>query len=274
MKLEKILKFTRNYRGLFDERISTWLFRKYIKGSEQKGITWFNSEKIAIYFSSTEYIERRVWMLGEYEPEVASVFSAYVAKGGTALDIGANIGINSIRLANLVGPSGKVFSFEPIPFNQNRFKKNIELNLIDNITLVPMALGVSTETLKLDFNEHEENMGAISLRNAGDVGIDIQVRKGDDWVKENNIQQINFIKIDVEGFEWNVIDGLNETIKNFHPSILIEWDLNYLEYSGISKKNWQGFIDENSYKIYQINRYELKEVSAISNASDGNLLFI
>lgn len=274
MKLEKILKFTRNYRGLFDERISTWLFRKYIKGSEQKGVTWFNNENIAIYFSSSEYIERRVWMLGEYESEVASVFSAYVNKGGTALDIGANIGINSIRLSNLVGNTGKVFSFEPIPFNQNRFRKNIELNSITNVTLIPMALGISTETLKVDFNEHEENMGAISLRNAGDVGIDIQVRNGDEWVNENNIQQIDFLKIDVEGFEWNVISGLNETIKRFHPAILIEWDLNYLEYSGKSKTDWQKFIDDNTYKIFQVNRYELKEVSTIGDASEGNLLFI
>lgn len=274
MDINKILKITRSYRGLFDERISTWLFKKYIKGSSYSGITWFNLENIAIHYNSSEYIERRVWMLGEYEPEVCSVFNAFVPKNGIVLDIGANIGINSIRLSKCVTTGGRVFSFEPIPFNQNRLKKNLALNTIQNVTIVPNALGLVDEEVKVIFNEQEENMGAISLRNQNLEGISVQVINGDKWIKENNIEHVDFMKIDVEGFEWNVISGLLETIKRDRPRILIEWDLNYLKYSGDSTEEWQKFIEDLGYQIYQINRYDLKQVQSIREALDGNLLFI
>lgn len=274
MDVQKILKFTRNYRGLFDERISTWLFRRYIKDSHYTGITWFNDEHISIYFSSKEYIERRVWMLGEYETEVNAAFRTHVPTNGTVLDVGANIGINTLRLSNFVGVNGKVYSFEPIPHNQQRFAKNILLNNVGNVKLEPIGLGLVSETLTIDFNVEEENMGAVSLRNTSALGIDIQVKNGDEWIQENNIEKLDFIKIDVEGYEWNVISGLSSSIKKFHPKILIEWDLNYLKFSGASDMDWQSFIDSNNYKIYQINRYELKAINSIREAEDGNLLFI
>jgi FkbM family methyltransferase len=274
MDLNKLLKFTRSYRGLFDERISTWLYRRYIKKGDYSGITWFNTEDIAIHYTSKEYIERRVWMLGDYEPEVNSVFKAFVPIKGTVLDIGANIGINSIRLSKCVTLEGKVYSFEPIPFNQKRLEKNLLLNSVQNVSVAPIALGLNNEEVRVLFNEQEENMGAISLRNQNEEGILVQVRNGDDWIKENNIEKLDFMKIDVEGFEWNVISGLKETIGRDHPRILIEWDLNYLLYSGKSADEWQQFIDKFDYRIYQINRYELKQLTSIREALDGNLLFI
>lgn len=274
MKIEKILKFTRNYRGLFDERISTYLYRRFVKDRFYSGITWFNEEAISIYYTSTEYIERRIWMLGEYEPEIKKVFDTYVPLGGLALDIGANIGINTIRLSKCVGTNGVVYSFEPIPFNLDRFKKNIELNKINNVKLEPVALGDTTEVIVVDIPNDEENMGAISLKKTTSEGSNIQVLNGDDWVKKNSIDKISFIKIDVEGYEWKVISGLFESIKRFHPKILIEWDLNYLSNSQKSLIDWQMFIDVNKYKIYQINNYDLIELDTIAEAQSGNLLFI
>lgn len=274
MDIKKILKFTRNYRGLFDERISTWLYNKFIKNKFLSGITWFNEESISINFTSTEYIERRVWMLGEYETEIKKVFETYVPFDGIVLDIGANIGINTIRLSNCVGSRGRVYSFEPIPFNQQRFAKNIKLNKIENARLEPFALGSNNESILIKYNESEENMGAISLREKSDSGLLITVKKGDDWVQEHNISSIDFMKIDVEGYEWEVISGFENTINKFHPGILVEWDLNYMKQNGVSLFEWQKFIDKYNYKVYQVNKYELVQIEFIKEAKDGNLLLI
>lgn len=274
MNIQRILKITRNYRGLFDERIATWLYRKYIKNKFYSGITWFDEEKLAIYFTNKEYIERRVWMMGEYETEVLKAFELSVKKDAVALDIGANIGINAMRLSKLVGEYGKVYAFEPIPFNQNRLKKNIALNNIDNINVMEFALGLNNEQLSIAIDANEENMGAISLRNPQEQGVAITVRNGDDWVKEQQIEKIDFMKIDVEGFEWNVITGLSETIKKYHPSILIEWDTNYLNMVGADMNSWNEFIESNQYKIMQVEQYQLVEVNHIKDAKEGNLLFV
>ncbi len=275
MDIHKILKFTRTYKGIFNERISTWLFKRYIKNRIHTGITHFEKEDIAIHFSSKEYIERRVWMTGEYETEIQKVFQTYVPSAGNILDIGANIGINSIRLSKLLKHDGRVYSFEPIPYNQKRFSQNIQLNGIKNIELIPYALGDSNQSMHIKFDENEENKGAISLMNADINGLIVDVLKGDDWVKNNRIEAIKFMKIDVEGFEWNVIEGLKETIKINHPTILIEWDLNYQKKSNQSDiSNWQNFIENNKYKIYQIFPYELKLLNNMNQAIDGNLLFL
>lgn len=274
MEINKILKITRSYKGAFNERIATWLFKRYVKANAYEGITWFNEEEISIYFSSREYIERTVWMLGEYETEVNKVFQAYVNKNSTVLDIGANIGINTIRLSKLVGEKGLVYSFEPIPFNQNRFEKNILLNKIQNVQLQKFALGARNEKLFIDFNDKEENMGAVNLRNEKTGGLPIEVKIGDDWIQEMNIPKVDFMKIDVEGFESNVINGLAKTITRDHPTILLEWDRNYLKESGNSVSLWQRFMEVNAYKIFQINRYSLTPVSKVELANDGNLLLV
>ncbi len=274
MDIQRILKITRNYRGLFDERIATWLYRRYVKDQSYSGITWFDKESLAIYFSNKEYIERRVWMMGEYETEVLKAFEISVKKNAIVLDIGANIGINAMRLSKLVGDNGKVYAFEPIPFNQQRFKKNIQLNKITNITLMEFALGQHNEQVIISIDDKEENMGAISLRNPTEHGIAIEVRNGDEWVLQNNIEKIDFMKIDVEGFEWNVINGFSESIKKYHPTILLEWDTNYLSLVGADMNNWDEFITKNNYKILQVDRYQLVDVKNIKKAKEGNLLLV
>lgn len=274
MDIKKILKFTRNYRGLFDERISTWLYHRFVKGKNYEGITWFDNEEVFLHYNSKEYIERRIWMTGEYEPEIWKVFKTYINTGDVVFDIGANIGVNSIRMSKLVGENGKVYSFEPFIINRNRYYKNILLNNIKNFELIPIALGNKQEQLNMFININEENLGSLSLRNNKPGENIVNVEIGDNWFLDNSLQRIDFMKIDVEGYEWKVIDGFKNTIKNYHPKILIEWDINYQLEIGLNFNEWQNFIMENEYKIYQINRYELKELTSIQKAMNGNLLLV
>ncbi len=274
MKIEKVIKFTRNYKGLLDERISTWLYHRYVRNRYYSGITWFDKEDIFLHYNSKEYIERRIWMTGEYEPEIWKAFQLHISEGAITLDIGANIGVNSIRMSKLVGENGKVFSIEPFEININRFNKNINLNGIKNVELVPFAFGNKDELKKVHINLDEENLGSLSLRNNKPGDILINVKIGDDWILHNKIDKIDFIKIDVEGYEWNVIDGLKNTIAKCHPKIIIEWDTNYQLDAGIDLNVWNDFIEKNNYHIYQIDRYGLNKIDNINEALNGNILLI
>ncbi len=272
MKIEYILKLTRSYKGLLSERIGDYLYRRYIRKKLYVGITWFNEEDIFIHYSSKDYIERSVWMKGEYESEVQAVFTQCVKKGDVALDIGANIGINTIRLAKLVGDNGKVFSFEPVPYIISRFQENIKLNAIENVSLIPVALGSEDEELRISFSENEENKGATSLRNRDEEGIMIKVRCGDKLLEENSISNVNFIKIDVEGFEWEVLQGLERTIEKYRPTLIVEWDIDYQNRADTDIDKWAKYIEMHSYELYQIKKYYLQKLSHITEAEDGNIL--
>lgn len=149
-----------------------------------------------------------------------------------ALDIGANIGAISIGLIDC--GCARVYSFEPGPLYQ-RLKANIELNGLVN-EVFPFQIGLDEKDGNLFWAEDKNNPGNAHLIN--DINsinfekittkfdstdfIKVPVVCLDDFVKENINGQIDIIKIDVEGMEWNVIKGGLETIRSKMPIVVAE----------------------------------------------------
>lgn len=84
------------------------------------------------------------YWLGSYENEKVKIFKKFVKKGRVVFDIGANVGYYSLLAANLVGPSGKVFAFEPLRSNFEHLKKNADINFYRNI--FPFEVAVSDKS--------------------------------------------------------------------------------------------------------------------------------
>lgn len=153
-----------------------------------------------------------------------------IFKPEVTLDIGANIGNHALVLSK---NSKKVYAFEPVQQVYEVLTKNIEINHLKNIFAFQLALS-NTKGAQVIYLS-DTNIGSSSLNafaNASEQQT-INTVIGDDFLNASSIKRVDFIKIDVEGFEGQVIEGLEKTIKASRPIILMEWK------SGISRDYFQ-----------------------------------
>ncbi len=172
-----------------------------------------------------EYIGRSLAVYGEYSEGELRLFEQCVRPGQTALDVGANIGAHTISLARLVGLSGTVLAFEPQRFLFQCLNANLGLNEIANVRAEHAALGQTTGTINvpnIDYGQ-AENFGGVSLsvnvlEHDGHEAVRLEVIDGLD------LSACDFIKIDVEGMECDVLRGAARTIRRFQPILYVEDD--------------------------------------------------
>jgi FkbM family methyltransferase len=139
--------------------------------------------------------------------------------GDTCWDIGASIGVYSVMLAKAVGPTGRVLCFEPEPRDVQKLKSNAALNSLTNIEAVNVALGSQRASATLQVTRNPGSGQHSLLNRPGTVfpaSINVEVYPGDLWRQENARPVPNAVKVDVEGFEEEVLSGLSETLRDEH----------------------------------------------------------
>ena len=144
-----------------------------------------------------------------------------VKEADVVLDAGANCGHLSIFFSKLVGKDGIVYAFEPDKFNIERIENNSKLNndLTNNIKIVELLLW--NENKMIDFYEAGTvGSSAVWIPDA-DKCIKKEAVRIDDWVLKNNIQKLDFIKMDIEGAEIEALDGCMATIEKLQPNFAI-----------------------------------------------------
>lgn len=157
-------------------------------------------------------------------------------KADGIIDIGANIGVTALYFASL-NPSAKIIAFEPHPKNYSRLQENIRLNNFKNIETIQAGLGAKEQDLKLyEVDEHNPGNNRI-LKNKIDVpSVDIHIFNLDEFLSAKESFNIDFVKIDVEGYEYAVLLGSEKTLKQYLPLLFIELDENYLNSQGNSAR--------------------------------------
>jgi FkbM family methyltransferase len=177
-----------------------------------------------------DYVGRAVFYTGDLDPKVTWVCSRLVRLGDTVIDIGANCGIVSLFASAIVGPSGRVHAFEPNPYMQSLINQAIMRNRVTNIQLHPIALGSRTSEAMLSVprgNRGEASMVA-ARRHSESVEIPVQVRTLSSEMAEKNFDRIRLVKIDVEGFEPEVLTGAIDLFSRVPPDAII-FELNDVE---------------------------------------------
>ena len=137
------------------------------------------------------------------------------------IDAGANLGFFSILAGKKIGLNGKVFAFEPIKKTAGILDKNIKYNNFLNIEVIEKALGDKQSELNFAVNEDILGCSSNVLREGKNDTEKVQQITLDDFVRENNLNKINFIKADIEGMERDLIKGAEQTIKKFKPKLAI-----------------------------------------------------
>lgn len=189
-----------------------------------------------------------------------------VKKNMSVLDIGTNIGETLLNFALIAGPEGRVTGFEPVDYNYKKCCKNIELNHFKNVEVFRIALSDRKETLSFDESVNFNSGGIFMQRNSQNSSNPVQATTLDDFIKEKHIERVDFIKIDVEGFELNVLKGGRETIGKLKPVLYIEVDDANLRRQGSSAKELELYLREMNY--------DYKKADANENAAHYDLIAI
>jgi FkbM family methyltransferase len=153
---------------------------------------------------------------GTYEKERTEMFLKIIKEGDIFYDIGAHFGFYSLIASQIIGDKGKIYAFEPHPYNLKILRKHIELNNITNVVIISAA--VSDKPGKAKF-AYGTGTGTGHLSEKGDIEVDIV--SIDDLIQKKEILPPSIIKIDVEGAEILVLKGAWNTITLFYPVIFL-----------------------------------------------------
>lgn len=167
------------------------------------------------------YIGRALALYGEFSENEAAIFRQIIKPGQIVLDVGANIGAHTVLFAQLAGPMGRVYAFEPQRLIFQQLCANIALNTLSNVYCYQMGLSSHPCNMvvpPIDYNKLG-NFGLVSLTEDG-VGESVPINTIDSF----QLAACHFIKIDVEGMEKEVLSGATQTIKKFRPIIYAEND--------------------------------------------------
>ena len=138
-------------------------------------------------------------------------------------DVGANIGHHALFMSS---HADRVFSFEPFSVVRNEMERKLARAGVSNVTIFPVALGDKNENASFSpptgANQGTGTLGSALPDNASADTISVKVVRGDDFFAANNLPPISLLKLDVEGYEAQALEGLRQVIWRDRPPIFME----------------------------------------------------
>ena len=156
--------------------------------------------------------------LGSYEYAKQKAFSAAIRRGYCVYDLGANVGFYSLLASVLVGPEGRVFSFEPVPRNLEFLRRHLELNGASNCSVWDVAVGRSVGTANFDLGPNA-SMGHLAVESNGTLSV--RTVTLDSLVASGKLPPPNLIKCDIEGGEYDALMGASDILVKHGPTIFL-----------------------------------------------------
>jgi FkbM family methyltransferase len=180
-----------------------------------------------------DFIQRSIY-LGVFEPEETRLMKGHLRAGMVFVDVGANVGFYSLLAASV---GCRVYAFEPSPYASARLKETIRQNQIENITVIESALSEEAGLKNLYVGKTGRNHTPTMVKNEGGTPITVSVQQLDTYARKHGISRIHLMKVDVEGFELNVLRGAHELLEQGRISaILCELNDPWLKMNGSSSR--------------------------------------
>jgi FkbM family methyltransferase len=184
-----------------------------------------------------ESIQRSMF-LDAYEPTQTAWFKECVGKGDVFVDVGANFGHYTSLASSIVGNEGHVYAFEPSAKANETIENMIALSKVNNITLVKAAVGKEKGVVTLYLPDTQE-LHSPSIMKSDDkfIPVEIPVVSLDEYASEHKIDTIKLMKIDVEGYEPNVLDGMTRLLQEKRvKNVFCEFNSWWLEQNNCTTK--------------------------------------
>jgi FkbM family methyltransferase len=144
------------------------------------------------------------------DPAIQKFMEQRLKEGSIYVDAGANIGTYTVRASPLVGQTGKVIAIEAHPRTYQYLQKNIETNNLKNVEPVPVALGAEHGSIEMAYTD--ANAGETHVAVGKEKSVSVPVRTLDTVLAELRVTHVDYIKIDVEGFEYSLLQGAKKII--------------------------------------------------------------
>lgn len=213
---------------------------------------------------------------GLYELSTVRTMKKFLKRGDIFIDVGANIGYFTALGANLVGKTGEVHSFEPIPLYFDHLKKVADVNPDYGITINKCALGENAGTAKIDFTKPPHIGGSTFILNTVQDHIPVQtievpVIRLDQYLKEKGIEKISLIKMDTEGFEFPILKGLQNYFENTNdrPVIICEFVPASYPHINSTVEQFVEYMRKYGYEAYNVFNDRLKiDITKINKTTD------
>ena len=206
------------------------------------------------YLDPSDLVAQTILTQGAWQPEVFQALSGALPQGGVFLDVGAHIGYFSVKSALRVGKAGRVVAFEPNPDTVRKLRASIAVSNLDNVVVEPIACTDRDQTFTLYASSPLHTARSSLARENAEVSFAgapgefrVRGRPVDDVVRELGLTRVDAMKVDVEGAELAVLKGSQETLKRFHPKLVVEVRAPKLKPFGVTPEDVFGFLKQIGY---------------------------
>jgi FkbM family methyltransferase len=219
-------------------------------GRAEKSIKVDTHYGFAINCDYTDYIGETIAQTGQWEPLVSRTIVACLALGETAIDVGANIGYDTLLMSKAVGADGFVLSFEPEPTNLRRLYANLWMNAVGNVAVQNIALSDAMGWGRLA-PAGAGNFGHAHMRplDGGARAVRIMTARLDSLLHLKEEEHIGLVKLDIEGFEYKALLGMRGVLRNVNH-VIAEVDPEFLRQCGNSPAELFGLMSEYGFSSY------------------------
>jgi len=264
-----IIKFARSIfantpanRWVITAKIKSAIFKLAIKEEELE--VEYYGVRLLLPTKDTSLVPSIVG--GYYEKLELLIFQKACEGSKIILDVGGNIGLFSL-VASRASADARIYSFEPVPENQDYFVKNLHLNKCTNVKLIKEALGAKKGNIAIHLSPDDIGTHTIGthIKNSKQKII-VPINTLDNFTSK--LKNVDVIKIDVEGYDGYVLNGARITIEKFRPTIFLEFIPDLLIKAGY---NPQDFL-ENIYGKYKYCYLINEPKNIVRRVSQDNLI--
>jgi len=241
--------------------------------SKKHDFVYHMTSGIRLFLYSDCILSQAIYVY-KFESQELKFLSLYLEKGDCFLDVGSNFGLYSLIASKKVGKKGRIFAIEPATKTFNRLKRNIKLNRFENIFPIKAAIssnnGIMPMSISLDGHDAWNSL-AKPAKGEKFQTEEVNTITLDEFIQENDLHdKIKMVKIDVEGWECEVIKGANRTLlSEMSPVLQVEFSEPALEAAGSSSAVLIELLLGLGYKLF---KYSGKTMNWLNLSIMVNLL--
>ena len=188
-----------------------------------------------------------------YERNEIAFFKRILEPGQTMLDIGANVGLYTALAGKIIGPAGRIMSFEPDLQSLKYLKETVSKNNLDFAEVINAAASDQWGSARLHVSNSNRGDNRLYANELSDESFEVETVRVDDLLMDRGIASVDVIKIDVQGFEGQVISGMEKTLKESQNlRMLMEFWPKGLEDAGSDSEQLLIKLESLGLRVYEL----------------------
>lgn len=230
------------------------LVRLLVRCNKEQQLVFNLYTEVKAILRNNDYLTLWAYLFG-LNPGIIQTFENYLRPGMIVVDVGAHVGLYAIISTSMVSTTGKVYTFEPVPWLAQRLEDNARLNSMTNIKAFNMAVGAKSGKSNLYLSKcgGDEWSSLYQWRLSGNRYIEIPVITLDEFIANNNIKRIDLLKVDTEGSELDVLLGAQGALKDgVIKAILVEFNSETQMAAGFTAHDLQQSLVQYGFDWYSL----------------------